>query len=49
MSDLLENQYDNDKFIDFYRVLGIDTEASIIEIKNSYLALAKQYHPDSHS
>ena len=42
----LENQYDNDKFIDFYKVLDIDIEAPNDQIKTSYIKLAKKYHPD---
>ena len=42
----LENQYDNDKFIDFYKVLDIDIEAPNDQIKTSYIKLAKRYHPD---
>jgi curved DNA-binding protein CbpA len=46
MADSLENQYDNDKFIDYYKILDIDTEATIDEIKKNYIDLAKKYHPD---
>jgi curved DNA-binding protein CbpA len=46
MADLLENQYDNDKFIDFYKILDVDSEATVPEIKSKYLLLAKKYHPD---
>jgi curved DNA-binding protein CbpA len=46
MADLLENQYDNDKFIDFYKILDIDNDASIDDIKKNYISLAKKYHPD---
>ena len=46
MADSLENQYDNDKFIDYYKILDIDMEANIEEIKKNYIDLAKKYHPD---
>ena len=46
MADSLENQYDNDKFIDYYKILDIDTEATIDEIKKNYIFLAKKFHPD---
>jgi curved DNA-binding protein CbpA len=46
MADSLENQYDNDKFIDYYKILDVDTEATIDEIKKNYIYLAKKYHPD---
>ena len=46
MTDLLENQYDNDKFIDYYKILDLDMEASVEEIKTNYIKHAKKYHPD---
>jgi len=46
MADSLENQYDNEKFVDFYKVLDIDIEATNDKIKSSYIKLAKKYHPD---
>lgn len=46
MADSLENQYDNDKFIDYYKILDVDMEASVEEIKKKYIDLAKKYHPD---
>lgn len=46
MADSLENQYDNDKFIDFYKILDIDNDASLDDIKKNYISLAKKYHPD---
>lgn len=33
-------------FIDFYKVLELNYNATEIEIKNSYRRLAKKYHPD---
>jgi curved DNA-binding protein CbpA len=36
----------NENFVDYYKVLNIDIEASSTEIKNSYLKLAKKHHPD---
>jgi len=36
----------NENFVDYYKVLDIDIEATAIEIKNSYLKLAKKHHPD---
>jgi curved DNA-binding protein CbpA len=44
--DSLENQYDNDKFIDYYKTLDINMDAGFDEIKKKYLELAKKYHPD---
>jgi curved DNA-binding protein CbpA len=46
MGDSLENQYDNDKFVDYYKMLDVDMEASSEEIKTSYIKQAKKYHPD---
>jgi DnaJ-class molecular chaperone len=46
MSDSLEKQYDNDSFIDYYKILDIDTNASTEEIKKRYIELAKKVHPD---
>ena len=36
----------NENFVDYYKVLNIDIEATSIEIKNSYLKMAKKHHPD---
>ncbi len=33
-------------FIDYYKVLGIDKNATPTEIKNAYRKLARKYHPD---
>jgi curved DNA-binding protein len=46
MTDSLENQYDNEKFVDYYKILDIDIEATQEEIKHKYIELAKKYHPD---
>ena len=46
MADSLENQYDNDKFIDYYKILDVDMEATVDEIKKNYIDLAKKFHPD---
>lgn len=33
-------------FIDYYRVLGVDKNATQKDIRKAYLKLAKKYHPD---
>ena len=33
-------------FIDYYKILGIDKNATPKEIKNAYRKLARKYHPD---
>ena len=37
---------DNSDFIDFYKILNIDIEASSEQIKLAYLKLARIHHPD---
>lgn len=34
------------EFIDYYKVLGLDKNATIPEIKKAYRKLARKYHPD---
>ena len=34
------------EFLDYYKILGIDKNASQKEIKNAYRRLARKYHPD---
>lgn len=46
MANFLENQYDNENFVDYYEILEVDTEATTEEIKKQYIKLAKKYHPD---
>lgn len=36
------------EFVDYYKILGIDKNASDKEIKNAYRKLARKYHPDLH-
>jgi len=34
------------KFVDYYKILGIDHKATSAEIKNAYRKLARKFHPD---
>jgi len=34
------------KFIDYYKILGIDQKATESDIKKAYRKLARKYHPD---
>jgi len=34
------------KYIDYYKILGLDNTASADDIKRAYYKLAKKYHPD---
>ena len=36
----------NENFVDYYKILDIDIEATSSEIRNNYLKLAKKNHPD---
>ncbi|HET6556008.1 MAG TPA: J domain-containing protein [Prolixibacteraceae bacterium] len=36
------------EFVDYYKILGINKNASDKEIKNAYRKLARKYHPDLH-
>jgi curved DNA-binding protein len=33
-------------FIDYYKILGIDKNASADDVKKAYRKLARKYHPD---
>src|SRR5574343_394756 len=35
------------KKIDYYKVLGVESNAKRVDIRNAYLKLAKLYHPDT--
>ena len=37
------------KFQDYYKILGVNRDASEKEIKTSYRKLAKKYHPDQYN
>lgn len=36
------------EFVDYYKILGIDKNATDKEVKNAYRKLARKYHPDLH-
>ena len=36
----------NIKYKDYYKILGINKDSSIDEIKKAFRALARKYHPD---
>jgi curved DNA-binding protein CbpA len=35
------------EFTDYYRLLGVSPSAEVVEIRRSYLLLAKEHHPDA--
>ncbi len=46
MNNKLDFIYDSDVFIDLYTLLNVDMEAKSEEIRNGYLKLVKEHHPD---
>lgn len=37
----------NEKFIDYYTVLGVNTDAGLRQLREAYLQMAKVCHPDA--
>lgn len=33
-------------FVDYYELLGVPTDAGAVEIRNSFIRLAREHHPD---
>jgi curved DNA-binding protein CbpA len=46
MTDSLDFIYDNENFVDLYKILEIDMDATSETIKTTYITLAKIHHPD---